>query len=85
MAPMVRQEWDVNRGFSQKKKKKKLKILPLNFLIFLVLAPKLVFFNLTPQILNPSSAPGRGEGIAIDLNFLGLHAYSWYHKLYSNV
>jgi hypothetical protein len=42
------------------KKKKKIKILPLIFFIFLVLAPPKVFFlNLAPQCLKPGSAPAR--------------------------
>jgi len=56
------------QGFPKKKKKNFLKkniylILSLNFVIFIVLAPpNFFFFNLAPQILNPSSAPS-GKGI----------------------
>jgi hypothetical protein len=60
-----------DQGFFPKKKKKilkkkiKIKILPLNFCIFLVLTPpNYYFFNLAPQILNSSSVPA-GDGAAM--------------------
>jgi len=60
-----------DQGFFPKKKKKilkkkiKIKILPLNFFIFLVLSPLIFFFFSiwSPQILNPNSAPDDGAAM----------------------
>jgi len=52
MAPMVRQEWDVNRGFSQKKKKKIENFAP-KFFNFFSFSPQISFFQFDPP--NPKS------------------------------